>query len=303
MPPDPRQEWIGPLPTDPLELVCEYKLGFDDPSDLREKNTIITFDERKKLDATDVKVLVDAMIEQGPCNIEYLFLPGNTFGDEGIFAIAKAMEEGALPKLLTVDFSNCQATDAGFIALVNAVKYCRQFRDIIFQKNTLGDEGFSALHQMLKRDEWPGVERLNLAGAQFYRHTISDKSFVPFATDLADGEVKMIRLEELEMSDNDIRDEGFAAFAVALQRGNIRKLRSLYFVSNLITDVGAQALAEAIAHNKRTKLFDIRLGFQNIDEPMGLRVTKEGKSAIVAAGATLGRKVECILAPLDPSEN
>ena len=30
MPHDPRTEWVGPIPTDPLEHVCEYKLGFDD---------------------------------------------------------------------------------------------------------------------------------------------------------------------------------------------------------------------------------------------------------------------------------
>lgn len=97
-----------------------------------------------------------------------------------------------------------------------------------------------------------------------------------------------------------ICDAGFAAFSVAIQRGNLRKLRSLYFVSNLITDDGANALAQAIAHNKRTKLYDIRLGFQNVDQPTGPRVTKAGgKAAIEAAGLTLGRKVECVLTPLD----
>ena len=301
---DPRAEWVGPIPTDPLELVFEYKLGFDDPEDLQAKNCMISHDERKQLDVADAKVLAEAIIEQGPCELEYMFLPGNTFGDEGIMAIAKAMEAEMLPKLLTVDFSRCQITDAGFTAFVNAIKFCPRFRDIIFQENTIGDVGFAALHQVMKRDEWPGVERINLAGAQFARHTISDASFLPFATDLADGEVKMIRLEELEMSDNDIRDAGFAAFSIAIQRGNLRKLKSMYFVSNLITDEGANALAQSIAHNKRCKLFDIRLGFQNISEPMGARVTRDGgKAAIMAAGATLGRKVECILAPLDPNEN
>ena len=232
--------------------------------------------------------------------IEYLFLPGNAFGDAGIAAIARAMEEGALPKLLTVDFSRCGITDAGFTTFVNAIKHCPQFRDIIFQENALGDAAFAALHEVLKRDEWPNVERINLAGAQFARHTISDATFAPFAQDLADGQIKMLRLEELEMSDNDVRDAGYTAFALAVQRGNLRKLRSLYFVSNLITDEGANALAQAIAHNKRTKLFDIRLGFQNISDPAGARVTKEGgKAAIQEAGMTLGRKVECVLAPMD----
>ena len=95
-----------------------------------------------------------------------------------------------------------------------------------------------------------------------------------------DGKIKMLRLEELEMSDNDVCDAGYTAFALAVQRGNLRKLRSLYFVSNLITDEGANALAQAIAHNKRTKLFDIRLGFQNISDPAGARV------AVVRAALT-----------------
>jgi len=251
MPPDPRQEWIGPIPDDPLERCLEYKLGFDDVEDLQAKNCLVTYDEKKKMTADDAKVLAEQMIEVGPCDIEYLFLGNNEIGDEGVTAIAKAMEDGALPKLLTVDFSRNGCTDVGFTALVNAIKHCPRFRDIIFQANNLGDKGFAALHEVFKRDEWPNIERLNLAGDQFHRHEISDKSFVPWATDLADGEIKMLRLEELEMSDNDIYDEGFAAFSVALQRGNIRKLRSLYFISNHITDEGAGSCAPHPARRRR----------------------------------------------------
>lgn len=57
-----------------------------------------------------------------------------------------------------------------------------------------------------------------------------------------------------DSSDNDIRDAGFSALALAIERGNLRKLRSLYFVSNRVTDEGAAALAKAIANNKRTKV-------------------------------------------------
>jgi len=300
--PDPNHEWTGPSPTDPLEYVFEYKLGFDDAEDLKLKSCIVTYDERKKLTAEDAKVLAQAMIDQAPCDVEYMFLARNELGDEGIAALCHAIAQGACPKLLTVDFSSNGATDVGFTSLVNVIKHCRGFRDIIFQSNVLGDAGFAALHEVFKRNEWPGVERLNLAGTQFQRHTISDVSFLPWAQDLADGSIKAIRLEELEMSDNDISDAGYAALSLAVPRGNLRTLRSLYFISNVITDEGANSLASAIANNKRTKLFDIRLGFQNISEPLGPRVTKEGgKAAIESAGKTLGRKVECILAPLDPS--
>lgn len=60
-------------------------------------------------------------------------------------------------------------------------------------------------------------------------------------------------------SDNDIRDAGFSALSLAIERGNLRKLRSLYFVSNRVTDEGAGALAKAIANNKRTKVLTVAL--------------------------------------------
>ena len=296
---DPRDTWVGPLPTDPLELVLEYKLGFDDISDLQRKTCIVTYLPDRTLTAEDGKVLAQAIIDQGPCDIEYLFLQKNELGDEGIAAIARAMEAGALPKLLTVDFTNNKAGDEGFIALANAIKHCPTFRDICFKQNRLSDTAFAALHKVLLRNEWPGIERLNISGEIFDRHTISDASFIPFANDLADGRLKAIRLEEFDFSDNDITDAGYAAFAEAIKRGNLRKLRSLYAQACLITDEGANALAAALQNNKRTKLFDIRLGYQNSHDATAARVTKEGgKEAIETAGASLGRKVFCVLHPL-----
>ena len=71
-------------------------------------------------------------------------------------------QQQSLPKLLTVDFSRNQATDAGFIAIVNAIQHCPRFRDIVFQENTLGDTGFKALHEGLKKDEDYAVGTYNL---------------------------------------------------------------------------------------------------------------------------------------------
>eukprot|EP00322_Chrysochromulina_rotalis_P028906 CAMPEP_0115841848 /NCGR_PEP_ID=MMETSP0287-20121206/7500_1 /TAXON_ID=412157 /ORGANISM="Chrysochromulina rotalis, Strain UIO044" /LENGTH=324 /DNA_ID=CAMNT_0003295507 /DNA_START=1 /DNA_END=975 /DNA_ORIENTATION=- len=300
--PDSRHVWIGPLPTDPLKLVLEYKLSFDDISDLKAKTCIVSYLEGRELTAEDTKVLAEAMIEQGPCDVEYLFFAKNKIGDEGIEAIAEAITAGALPKLLTVDFTSIGASDEGFIKFINSIKHCEQFRDIIFKQNGLSDRALAELHAVLKRGEWPFVERVNLSGEIFERHTISDTSFVPFANDLADGVIKMIRLEELELSDTNIGDAGYAAFAKAIARGNVRKLRSLYMQACCITDEGAAALATALTNNKRTKLFDIRLGYQNSHDVMAPRVTKEvGKVAIEEAGASIGRKVHCVLHPLDPN--
>lgn len=304
MPPDPRDEWVGPLPTDPLELALEYKMGFDDVSDLQDQKCFIAWREDRVMDSSDIKLVCEAMIadidDKGPCVVEYLFFPNQNIDDEGMEHIAKAMEAGAMPKLLTVDFSSNKLTDTGFITLVNAIKHCKQFRDLKFKNNGLTDVGFKALHEMLKRGEWPGLERLDLAGDMYHRHFISDASFVPFATDLADGVFKAIRLEEFEISDCDLADAGFVAFCVAIKRGNLRKLKSLYMQGCKITDEGANALAEAFENNKRTKLYDIRLGFQNMEDPEAPRISKEGgKAAIESAGERMGRKVFVVLHPLN----
>jgi hypothetical protein len=292
-----------------LALVCKYKLGFDNDL-VSDKNVIVTptVDEQKKLTTADCQLLGRALIDQGGefgTRIEYLLLAGNEFGDNGVGAIASAMEAGALPSLLTVDFSRCAATDVGFASLVGMIRCCTRFRDVVYCENVLSDVGFRALHEVLKRDEWPNIERLHLAGAPAHRHAIGDASFVPFATDLAEGAIRAVRLEELELSDNEVGDAGFAALATAIQRGHLRKLRSLYLVSNRITDDGAEALAAAITNNKRTALDDVRLGFQSADEPHARRVSSLGKVAIEAAGESLGRTVHCTLAPiqapLDPS--
>ena len=100
MPLDPRTEWVGPIPTDPLVRCLEYKLGFDDVEDLQAKGCVITHDPRKQFEVEDAIVFSQALVDQGPCMIQYLFLQGNLFGDEGLASIAKAMAEDALPKLL-----------------------------------------------------------------------------------------------------------------------------------------------------------------------------------------------------------
>lgn len=281
-----------------LEVLLEKKLGFDDVSDLKDKNSIVTFN-CDPMTAAETRMLCDALIDQAPTDIEYLFLGHNLMGDEGMAAFADAMAQGALPKLLSVDFSHNGITDVGMTSFCGAIKHCRRFRDIIMKENRLGDAGMDALTGVLQRNEWPNIERLNLAGAMFERHTISDKSFLPFAQGLADGTFKAVRLEELEMADNDVTDPGFSALCLAIKRGNLRKLRSVYFMSNKITDEGANALADAITNNKRTALYDIRLGFQSIHDEDAPKVTKEGgKKAIEDAGAAMGRKVEVILTPL-----
>ncbi len=273
----------------------------EDDRDFRKMKCVVGHMASPPLSAEEMKVLFDEIIRLGKTEIEYIFLGAREgkFGDEGAKRIAEAMAAGALPKLLCIEVTGNDIGDEGFAAVAGSIKHCPSFRDLIFKENRVGDAGFAALTEVMRRNEWRNIERLNVAGAQFARHTISEASFLPFAQGLADGAIKAVRLEELEMSDNDIGDEGFGALALAVKRGNLRKLKSLYMVANHITDEGAYVLADAIRLNKRTALYDLRLGFQNIRDVDAPRVTKEGGAkALEDAGAEGGRRVYVQLTPL-----
>ena len=81
------------------------------------------------MNAEDAKVLAQALIDQGPCQCEYIFLQQNKIGDEGMEAIAKAMAAGALPKLLTVDFVQSQRTETWEVQLAAFQVGSREHRD------------------------------------------------------------------------------------------------------------------------------------------------------------------------------
>lgn len=281
------------LPIASWELnTAMAKVNIKGQTQLQKTESIMGHVGSRPLDPADVQALSQGLIDLTMCNVQYLFFQHQQIGDVGIKAIAEAMVARAVPRLLTVDLTANSASDAGFVAIVNAIGSCRHCRDLIFKQNRLTDVGMSYLHQMLHRGEWPNLARLDLSGAPQHRHAISDASFVPFAQDVSDGEVRMVRLEELMLDDNDVGDAGLAAFSVALQRGHLRKLASLQLNSNRISDEGARALAAAISRNRRTVLTSVGLAYQ-LDEP---GVTEDvGQAAIEEAGDTLGLEIDCFL--------
>ena len=66
---------------------------------------MVTFDERKKLTVEDARVFAQALIDQGPTKIEYLFLAGNEFGDEG--PIYDESEKEDRSRRMATRFSEC----------------------------------------------------------------------------------------------------------------------------------------------------------------------------------------------------
>jgi hypothetical protein len=226
---------------DPLESLLQ-KLGLE-PVGGRAADGRRAADETTicncGIDGEECTLLMADLVRHAPVRVQYLFFGGAACGDAGALAIADAMTRGAMPDLMAIDLSSNRATDVGFSAVVGSIAHCSRFRDLVFARNTLGDAGFAALTEVLLRDEWPGVERLDLSGAEVERHTISDGAFLAFAAGLADGQLKAIRLEVLGMSHCDVGDAGLQALCLAVKRGSLRRLKSLHLVSNHVSDEGA----------------------------------------------------------------
>ena len=152
-------------------------------------------------------------------------------------------------------------------------------------------------------DLWQGIDladihivRLDLSGSQLIRHHVSDSALTEFATGLLERDFFLNNVEEINLSDSDITDEGFGKLCDALADGQLPKLKSLYVSCNNISNGGALKLAEAFAKSPEPlELFDMRLDYQ--------LVGWDGRRAIVeAAKARNDRKVSVILKHLEFNE-
>ena len=91
------------------------------------------------------------------------------------------------------------------------------------------------------KDELVGVKSINLTNFD-----LSDKSvnMIHFANVLRNG--ALARLTKLNVSDNEIGDEGMKVFSSALSSGALASLTKLWLSDNQIADAGMIAFAEAL---------------------------------------------------------
>jgi len=263
------------------------------------KDSMVFMSDKKFTDA-ECAALGVALKSLGPTDTQYLFFPlgheEGGVGDLTAASVGEALAGGSCPKLLAILMQESQLTDKGMVAMVKGLKACPQLRDLSLSKNVLSDEGFTALTDLFLDGGFQIVEKLDLSGEQFLKHQITDASFVRFAKALAEGEIKLLDLKELNMQDTMVSDEGVSWIGTALGRGNLPKLEQLYFMGcpNL-TDKCAAAIADGIrARKKMPMLRDIRLGYS--------QVTKEGKELIKQAARDKGKKISVILELLNGEE-
>lgn len=270
----------------------------DRTADLKRDTMCFLID--KMMNDADCEALGVALKQLGPTQTEYIMFPTghaeDGVGDLSAASVGDAIEAGALPKLQVIIMNEAQLTDKGLAAMVKHLKKCPNFRDLVLTKSLIGDEGFSALTDVFLDGGFQIVNKLDLSGDQFLKHQITDASFVRWAKAIAEGEIKLLDLKELNLQDTMVGDEGVSWLGVALGRGNLPNLVSLYLMGcPHVSDKSASAIADGVrARKKMPMLNDIRMGYT--------QVTNEGKELIKQAARDKGKKISVILQLLNGEE-
>jgi len=175
-----------------------------------------------------------------------LNLAGNKIGVEGAKAFAEALKNNN--KLMTLNLGNNTIGDEGATALVNT-----KLTELYLYNNHISLEGAIALAEALEENKF--LRTLNISGnnQMGFSLNVGIKAFAKALT-------KNTTLTELNLSDNEINDEGGKALAEALKTN--KTLTTLIILKNFISNEGAIAFAEALKMN--TTLIKIDLGENSI---------------------------------------
>ena len=225
-----------------LSIVCctfsahgllELARAIHDNSTLQEKSlkelrcTVNGDDEAKDL----AQLLVEYPQVEGMYEHDVMF---SQISDAGAVALAQALHH--ISTLKRLNLSNNSISDAGAVALAQALHHNSTLYWLYLSNNSISDAGAVALAQALHHNST--LKRLNLSN-----NSISDAGAVALAQALHHNST----LYWLYLSNNSISDAGAVSLAQALHHNST--LYWLYLSNNSISDAGAVALAQALHHN------------------------------------------------------
>ncbi|XP_042988375.1 RAN GTPase-activating protein 1 isoform X1 [Carya illinoinensis] len=177
-------------------------------------------------------------------------------GSEGGVSLSEAL--GSCPHLKKLDLrDNMFGVEAG-IALSKSVSVFTDLTEVYLSYLNLEDEGAVALVNALK-DSAPSLEVLEMAG-----NDITAKAASSLAACIAAKQY----LTKLNLSENELKDEGASVLSKALEMG-LHHLNEVDLSTNSIRRVGARLLAQAVVHKPGFKLLNIDSNFisdEGIDE-------------------------------------
>ncbi|XP_058077688.1 RAN GTPase-activating protein 1-like [Magnolia sinica] len=216
--------------------------------------------------------------------LQVLHFHNNMTGDEGAIAISEVV--GRSPALEDFRCSSTRVGSDGGVALANALGSCTHLKKLDLRDNMFGvdaglalskalsglvglteaylsylnleDAGTIALANALKESA-PRLEVLEMAGNDIT---------VEAATALAECIAAKQFLTKLNLSENELKDQGSIVISKALQEGHAH-LKEVDFSANSIRRVGARVLVQAVAGKPDFVLVNINGNYisdEGIDE-------------------------------------
>lgn len=216
--------------------------------------------------------------------LKVLQFHNNMTGDEGAFAISELVK--CSPALEDFRCSSTRIGSEGGVALAGALSTCTRLKKVDFRDNMFGveagvalskalslfvdltevylsylnleDKGAEALANALKGSA-PSLEVLEMAG-----NDITAQAASTLAACIATKQFLM----KLNLSENELNDEGVMLIAKALEEGH-DQLNEVDLSSNSIRRAGARHVAQAVVHIAGLKSLNINGNFisdEGIDE-------------------------------------
>ncbi|KAK1313946.1 RAN GTPase-activating protein 2 [Acorus calamus] len=232
--------------------------------------------------------------------LKVLHFHNNMTGDEGAVAIAEVVKRS--PLLEDFRCSSTRIGSEGGVVLAEALATCTELKKLDIRDNMFGEEAAIALSKALGglpgltevylsylnledegtiaickalKESAPSLQVLEIAG-----NDISVKGARALSALLSSKD----SLTSLNVSENELKDEGAILIGKVLEKGN-PQLKELDMSTNSIRRAGAHAIAQAIASKPDFKLLNINSNFiseEGIDEVKS--ILKAGKNSIDVLG-------------------
>ena len=192
-----------------------------------------TVSSNNSISDAGAEALTQALLHHN-CTLTRLDLLKSSISDAGAVALAQALHHNST--LTRLDLSKNSIGDAGAVALAQALHHNSTLTRLDLSKNSISDAGAVALAQALHHNS-------TLTELDLLKSSISDAGAVALAQALHHNST----LTRLDLSKNSIGDAGAVALAQALHHNST--LTRLDLSKNSISDAGAVALAQALHHN------------------------------------------------------
>ena len=169
--------------------------------------------------------------------LTFLDLSKNNIMNEGIIALTNQLK--LFPNLLSLNLSFCGFEFKGFKTLLKSLQYSRKIECLNVSGNKLKSKNFFSLKPYFN---FIGLKSLNMSKC----HLCDNTTF-----ELGDCLEQNCTLRKLNISHNEITDEGFKTFSKLFYKNNV--LENFDCSSNFITDEGVKELIKSLEINTSLK--------------------------------------------------